>query len=133
MSHFVRVSCNKLHDQELIEKALTRLGYKYEIGEFTISEYGKSATAQIKLDKSLGLSQQQDGSWAFVGDPSHCKTQNLRQFYGKMNNLTNELSTAYAIEEATQVLEDQQFFCTENEEARVGDDGMIRIVFERLG
>lgn len=132
MSHWT-VCKTKLTQQELIEKALTRMGYTYDVGSFKISEYGKSATAQIKLDKSLGLSQQKDGTWAFVGDPYHCRTQNLRKFYGKMNNLTNELSTSYAIEEATQVLEDQQFFCTENENAKVGDDGMITMVFERLG
>lgn len=131
MSHFVTVKMS-IKNRELLKSALTRLGYTFQEGNFTIKEYGKSAKAQIKLDKSLGLSQQQDGSWAFVGDPYHCTTQNLRKYYKKMKNLTNEVATAYSIEETKQSLEEQQFFCIENEEAKIGEDGIITMVYERL-
>lgn len=132
MSHMVKVKMS-LKNKEMLKNALTRLGYKFKEGNFTISEYGKSEKAQIQLDKSLGLSQQKDGTWAFVGDPYHCKTQKLSKFYGKMNQLTNQVSTAYAIEDAKETLENQQFFCIENKEGTVGEDGMITMVYERLG
>jgi hypothetical protein len=132
MSHWCKCR-TKLNDKEFITKALTRLGYTYQEGSFTIKEYGKSEDAQIKLDESLGLSQQKDGTWAFVGDPYHCKTQQLRKYYGKITKLKEEVSTAYAIEETKDVLAEQRFFCTENEEANIGEDGMITMVYEQLG
>lgn len=132
MSHWTKIK-TKLRDKEMLTKALDRLGFTYQEGSFTVKEYGKSEKAEILLDKSLGLSQQQDGTWAFVGDPYHCRAQNLRKYYGRMDKLTNEVGTAYAIEETTQMLEEQQFFCSENEEAKVGDDGLITMVFSRMG
>jgi len=130
MSHWTKVKL-KVTDEELVKKALTRMGFKYELGNFTVSEYGSSEKAEIKLDKSLGLSRQTDGTWAFVGDPYHCSTQNLRRYYGKVDQLSTELSTSYAVEEAKTALEAQSFFCTENENAQVGKDGLIHMTFER--
>lgn len=131
MSHYTRVS-SKLTDQDMILKALTRMSLKYQVGEFTVSEYGQSEKAQILLDKSLGLSLQKDGTYSFVGDPYHCKTQGLRKYYRKLDKLSGELTTAYNIENAKDKLETQQFFCTDNEEATVGSDGMIRMVYTRI-
>ena len=48
---------------------------------------------------------QEDGTYAFVGDPWHCKTQGLRKYYGKMPKLSEELSKNYAVEEAIDSLE----------------------------
>ena len=106
------------------------MGYDFQVGNFTITEYGTSEKAEILLDKSLGLSCQEDGTFAFVGDPYHCRTQNLRQFYGKLDKLTSTLATNYAVEEAIENLEQHQFFCTENSEAQAGEDGLIRMTFE---
>lgn len=130
MSHWTKVKL-KITDAELVKKALTRMGLTFQEGNHTITEYGTSEKAELLLDKSLGLSRQEDGTWAFVGDPYHCKTQNLRQWYGKLEGLSQNLATAYAIEEAKSILEAQSFFCTDNAEATVGQDGMINMTFER--
>jgi len=101
------------------------MGLECQEGTFTVSEYGKSEKAELLLDKSLGLSLQEDGNYAFVGDPWHCKTQGLRKYYGKMNQLSEKLSTNYAVEEAVENLEQKNFFCTDNsrsEERRVGKE-----------
>lgn len=129
MSHFVKVK-SKLTDKDLLVKGLERLGYKVEIGDFVVTEYGQSSTAQIKLDKALGLSLQEDGTYSFVGDPYHATNQKVRNLYNKLDNFTKELTTAYSIEEAIKNLGEHQFFCTENTEGSVGEDGMITMCFE---
>lgn len=105
------------------------MGFEHKEGDHKITEYGTTEKAEILLDKSLGLSLQEDGTYAFVGDPYHCSGK-LRNYYGRLQNLTNELGTAYAVEEASVNLEQHQFFCTENSEAKIGEDGMIHMVFE---
>ena len=129
MSHFTKISL-KIRDQEIVKKALTRMGFEFSEGKHTITQYGKSEKAEIKLDDAVGLSVQKDGTFAMVGDFYHSKNTQLRKYYGKTNNFTADLSTAYAIEEATTRLEEQQFFCTENTEAAVGADGLISMCFE---
>lgn len=129
MSHWTKVK-TKLGNLDHIQKALTRMGYQYELGNFSITEYGTTEKAEIRLDKSLGLSLQEDGTYAFVGDPYHCRTQGLSKYYRQLDKLTGELSTAYAIEEAKYNLEQQNFFCTENAEGKVGEDGLIHMCFE---
>ena len=129
MSHFTKVK-TKLSNSEIIKKALTRMGYESQEGNFTVTEYGKSEKAELLLDKSLGLSLQDDGTYAFVGDPYHCKNQGLRKYYGNMNKLSEELASSYAVEEAIENLEQQNFYCTENSEAVVGEDGLITMTFE---
>jgi hypothetical protein len=103
--------------------------FDFKEGNFTVTEYGQSEKAELLLDKSLGLSQQADGTWAFVGDPYHCSTARLKGYYRRLEQLSTELGTAYAIEEAKTVLEAKNFFCSENEEGTIGSDGMIRMVF----
>jgi hypothetical protein len=132
MSHWTKVK-TKLTNTEIVKRALTRMGYEFQEGNFTVTEYGTSEKAEILLDKSLGLSVQDDGTFAFVGDPYHCRTQKLRQYYRKLDKLTTELGTAYAVEEATNNLNEQNFFCTSNEEAEVGEDGLITMTFESYG
>lgn len=129
MSHFTKVK-TKISNLDHIKSALSRMGYTFKEGDFKVTEYGTSEAAQILLDKSLGLSLQKDGTYAFVGDPWHCKTQKLREYYGKLGDLSTKLSTNYAIEEAKYNLEQQNFYCTDNEEGAIGEDGMITMVFE---
>lgn len=106
------------------------MGLEAEEGNFTIKEYGTSEKAELLLDKSLGLSIQKDGTYAFVGDPYHCKTQSLRKYYGKLDQLTAKVATNYAIEEATESLNEKQFFCSDNEEGVIGEDGLVTMTFE---
>jgi hypothetical protein len=129
MSHWTKVK-TKLSNLEHVKKAITRLGYEFQEGNFKVTEYGTTEKAELLLDKSLGLSLQEDGTYAFVGDPYHCRTQGLGKYYGKLDKLTGELSTAYAIEEAKYNLEQQNFFCTDNAEGKVGEDGLIHMCFE---
>ena len=129
MSHWTKVK-TKLSNADTLKKALTRMGYDFNEGNFTVTEYGKSEKAELLLDKSLGLSIQDDGTYAFVGDPYHCRTQNLRKYYGKLEQLTQEVATNYAVEEAVENLEQHQFFCTDNTEAQLGEDGLITMTFE---
>lgn len=129
MSHWTKVQ-TKLRDLEILKKALTRMGLSFEEGKHTIKQYGKSEKAEIKLDSAVGLSVQNDGTYAMVGDFYHSSSNKLRKYYGRTTNFTADLSTAYAVEEATTRLEDQQFYCSENAEATVGEDGLITMVFE---
>jgi len=129
MSHWTKVQ-TKLRDREILKKALIRMGLEFTEGQHTITQYGKSEKAEIKLDNAVGLSIQEDGTYAMVGDFWHSRNRNLSKYYGKTNQFTSDLSTAYAIEEATTHLEEQQFYCSENAEAQVGEDGLITMVFE---
>ena len=129
MSHFTVVK-TKLTNKDILKKALTRLGFEYQEGSFKVTEYQTTAEAELLLDKALGVALQKDGTYAFVGDPYHCKNSKLRGYYGRTEQLTREVSTAYAVEEAVTNLEQHQFFCTENAEAKIGSDGMIHMVFE---
>ena len=129
MSHFVKAK-TKLTNKTFVMSALSRLGYQAEECNFTVTEYGQSSKAEIKLDKSLALAVQEDGTYAFVGDPYHATNQKVRGLYGRLDKFTNELSTAYSIEEAVSNLADHQFFCNENAEGKIGEDGLIHMTFE---
>ena len=129
MSHWTKIK-TKLSNKEVLKKALTRLGYEYQEGDFKVSQYGTTEKAELLLDPALGLSCQEDGTYAFVGDPYHGRNQKVRQHYGKLNKFTNEVSTAYAVEETIEQLEQHQFFCTENAEAKASEDGLIHMTFE---
>jgi hypothetical protein len=61
----------------------------------------------------------------------HSNNRSLKGYYGRNEKFVKDLSTAYAVEEAFGTLEDQNFFCTENEKAEVGEDGLITLTFER--
>ena len=129
MSHFTKVT-TKLRNATALQKALTRMGINFETGQFTITQYGKSEKAEIKLDQAVGLSLQADGTYAMVGDFYHSKNDKLRRYYGRNQQFSGDLTTAYAVEEAKEQLELQNYYCTENSEAKIGDDGLIRMVYE---
>ena len=130
MSHWTTVK-TKLNDQSILKKALKRMGFEAQEGDHSITQYGTTDTAQLKLDDAVGLSRQKDGTFAMVGDFWHSKNRSLKGYYGRNEKFVKELSTAYAVEEAFGTLEDQNFFCTENEKAEVGEDGLITLTFER--
>lgn len=113
----------------MLKKALDRLGWKYEEGNFTISQYGQSSKAQIKFSDAMGMSLQEDGTWSMVGDPYHHHGE-LRKYYGKSQEFARDLTSAYAISEATEALEEQNFYCVDNEKGVVGPDGKIKMLFQ---
>ena len=131
MSHWTKVK-TKLRELDYIKKALSRMGLEFQEGNHTIKQYGTSEKAEIKLDDAVGLSRQEDGTWAMVGDFYHSRNQGLRKYYGNNNGFNTDLGTNYAIEQAKGQLEEQQFFCSENEEGKVGSDGMIRMTYSRF-
>lgn len=106
------------------------MGYQPQVGDHKITQYDTTEKAEIKIDNAVGLSLQEDGTYSMVGDFYHSRTGGMRKYYGKNNQFTQDLQRDYAIEEAKQNLEEKQFFCTNNEEAEVGEDGMIRMTFE---
>ena len=130
MSHWTTVK-TKLNDQSLVRKALKRMGLEAQEGEFTITQYGTSETAQLMVDEAVGLARQKDGTFAMVGDFWHSKDRTAKSYYGRAEKFATDLSTAYAVEEAFTSLQDQNFFCTENEDAEVAEDGLITLSFER--
>jgi len=134
MSHWTKAK-TKLTEQSFIEKALTRMGFEFETGEFSISAEGTTEMAEIKLHNNVGMQKQEDGTWAMVGDPYYIqkggRNGRLRDFYRKTDAFTEELSTAYTVEQVSETLEDQNFQCMENEAGDVGEDGLITMVFER--
>lgn len=129
MSHFTKIK-TKLASTEHLKKALTRMGYTFNEGNHTITQYGKSEKAEIKLDNAVGFSRQADGTFAMVGDFWHSKQQSLKKYYGKVDQFNQDLSTSYAIEETKSNLEAANFFCTANEAAEAGQDGLITMTFE---
>lgn len=128
MSHFTKCKTS-VKDKTTLLKALDKLGWKYEQGDFTITQYGQSSKAEIKFSNALGLSLQEDGTWAMVGDPYHHNGE-LRKYYRQEKQFSQDLGSAYAVVEATQSLEEQNFFCIDNEKGVVGPDGKIRMTFQ---
>jgi hypothetical protein len=97
-----------------------------------ISAEGKSRIAELSLDTSnqLGLARENDGSLSIVGDPYYTRNSKLKSYYSKLDLLTKELNTAYAIEEAVSKVEEVGFQITENLEGIIDPDGFIYITAE---
>ena len=129
MSHFTKVK-TKLTSKEYVKKALERMGLSVEEGNFTITQYGKSEGAELRVDNAVGMARQKDGTWAMVGDFYHSKEKNLRKFYGNTGSFSKELSTGYAVEQTKGELSKNSFYCSSNSEGSVGADGKIRMTFE---
>jgi hypothetical protein len=128
MSHWTKIKTT-LNSEEFIKKALTRMGIAFQEGNFNITQYGKSEKAEIKVDDAVGLSRQEDGSWSMVGDFYHSKK--LSRYYNQGDRFNQDLTTAYSVEQVKSQLEEQQFYCSENSEAKIGQDGMVRMVYSR--
>jgi len=129
MSHWTKIK-TKINSTEYLKKALDRMGVAYQEGDFTISQYGKSEKAEIKVDNAIGFSRQEDGTFAMVGDFWHSSGQ-FRRYYSNNQKFTEDLQAAYAVEQTKDELEMQGFTCTANSEATVGQDGLIRMTYER--
>lgn len=130
MSHWTKVS-TKISNVDALKKALERMGLEYQHGDFSITQYGTTEKAEIKLDDAVGFSQQKDGTFAMVGDFYHSYNPKLRAFYNKTGEFQRKMENAYAVEETILRMQEQQFFCAENAEATTDENGVIRMVFER--
>lgn len=128
MSHFTTVK-TRLSNLDVLKKALERMGLSYQDGSHTITQYGRSEKAEVKLDDAVGLQLQKDGTYSMVGDFYHSRNSKLRKYYGDNGKFAADITTAYSIEEARMTLEEQQFFCSDNEAGVVGADGLIRMVY----
>jgi len=129
MSHWVKVK-TKVRSLDMLKKALTRMGLNFQEGNHSIKVDGRSEIAQIKFDDAVGLALQKDGTYAMVGDFYYSKSKKLKDYYYNNNKFGSDLSTAYSIEEVKTRLEEKQFYCSENSEAKLGEDGMITMVYE---
>lgn len=129
MSHWTKIKLN-LTNQDILQKALTRMGLKVEVGNFTINQYGQSSQATIRVDGAVGLTLEKDGTWSMVGDFYHSGSAKLKSYYGNNAKFQQDLTTAYAVEDIKEKLEglNMNFDITENAEAQIGADGMIRMV-----
>ena len=129
MSHWTKVKL-QVTDPGILQKALTQMGVKSELGSFTITQYGTSSSAEVQCDEAVGFAKQQDGTFARVGDFYHARTQKLKGYYNNLEKFQQELNVAYGIEDAIQKLDDlgMGFEIEENAEGVIGADGMIRLV-----
>ena len=129
MSHFTTVR-TKLNNQSTLKKALRRMGFESQEGDFAITQYGITERAQLKIDNAVGLAREKDGTYSMVGDFWHSPNSKLKKYYGQNDQFVKDLSAAYAVEKAFFDLEEKNFFCTENDKAEVGEDGFITMTFE---
>jgi hypothetical protein len=128
MSHWTKIKL-QLTDPSILQKALKRMGLESTTGNFTITQYGTSATAELRVDEAVGFAKQADGTYSMVGDFYHSRGA-LKKYYGKNEQFAQDLNVAYGIEDAKQKLEDlgMGFEITDNEDGVIGKDGMIRMV-----
>jgi len=131
MSHWVTVKTT-LDSMEALKKALDRMGLTYQEGDFTIKQGGESSKAEIKIDDAVGFSRQKDGTFAMVGDPYYSTSPKVKGYYRNNEKLNTDIKTAYALENAIMKMAEQQFRCIENQEGKIGPDGLIHVTFERL-
>jgi hypothetical protein len=132
MSHWTKIQL-KLTDEQILIKALKRMGVNAETGNFKISQYGQTSDASVRVDNAIGFVKAKDGTFSMVGDFYHSQGA-FKKFYGKNDQFQRELTTAYGIEDAKQKLSDYGGWeITENEEGLVGADGMIRMVAVNYG
>lgn len=130
MSHWTKIH-SKISDLEALKKGLARMGIEVTEGNFNIKQYEGSEKAELKVDNAVGFSRQEDGTFAMVGDFYHSNDPKLSKYYGNTQNFSKDLENAYAIEETILKMEEQQFYCAENSEGQVGQDSIVRMVFER--
>ncbi len=104
---------------------------EFQVGDFSITQYGTTSEAQVKVDDAVGFALQEDGTYSMVGDFYHSTSKDLKKYYNQSVQFQQDLETAYAIEETFQKMEELQFMCTDNVDAEIGTDGKISMVFER--
>lgn len=129
MSHWTKIKTN-ISNREILLRALTRMELEYQIGQFLIERYGSSEQAQILLCPAVGLSLQDDGTYALVGDCYYApRGHKLHRYYENETKFSTDLATAYGICEDADVFEIQGFYLSEE---TVETDGTIQIVYERI-
>lgn len=127
MSHWVRVKL-KANNSDVLVRALRRMGCEnVQTGNFTISQYGQSSEATIKVDSGVGFAQQADGTFEMVGDFYHSRDRAMRKYYGRNQEFQTDLQSAYAIEDQLVKLDELGFEIIENADGLVGEDGLIRM------
>ncbi len=127
MSHWTKVK-TLVTDKEILKSALKNMGAP-EVFEGTkqISKYGTTETAQLWIDDAVGFQQQADGTWSMIGDPYHSKIPSIKQFYGRNSEFTEKLQLNYMIEDVKSKFSELNFNIEENEDFKVGPDGLIRV------
>ena len=129
MSHWTKIKLN-INNQDVLAKALKRMGLNVEAGDFTISQYGTSSKANLKVDKAVGFVKGENGCFSMVGDFYHASDSKLKSWYGNNADFTSKLNAAYGIEHAKQQLSELggDWTIEENEDGVIGKDGLIRMV-----
>lgn len=121
MSHVIKIK-TKLMDQDILCNALTRLDMKYQVGRCLVH----GTEAQVFVDEHFGFARQADNTWSMVGDPYYSSDAKVKSYYGKEDQLTQDVNNAYAVEEAIEHMEEQGYQLVENEDS----NNQITLIFE---
>lgn len=124
MSHWIKVG-TKMDKLDHIAQALDRMGQKYELADdkkLSVKAAGNSSEVDILIvdernKKEIGMKQQKDGTFAFVGDFYYTGI-NQQQF-------TNKLQGNYCVAEAVDRLGSQGFFVDNEDDLELNKDGLI--------
>ena len=130
MSHWTKCEL-QVTDEEILVKALKRMGCEARVSKRTIKPYGTSATADIWIDDAVGFKKEKDGTYSMIGDFYHSNDSVMRGYYNNVDKFDEDLSLAYAVEDATTKLEslNMGFDLTGNAELEEDEDGLIRLEF----
>ena len=124
MSHWVKTK-TKMVEKKYIMAGLEKMGINAVEGGTVRSTYSGSKTeVDIKINDSVGLKQQKDGSWALEGDFYGTKH---REYYGRENEFIKKLQGQYCVAQAKDRIASLGggWVITDNEEAEVDEDGYI--------
>jgi hypothetical protein len=121
MSHWTKTK-TKLNNLDFMKKALKRMGVNWTEGGQVQHSYNddQGGRVDINIDSNIGLRKENDGTISIVGDHYYSRFRDAGKF---QENMTKN----YLVEEAFSKVEEQGFYVYENEEATVGDDGLIRM------
>jgi hypothetical protein len=126
MSHWIKTK-TKMIEKKHIMAGLEKMGFNAIEGGKIRTSYGyggRTEEVDIKINDSVGLKQQEDGSWALEGDFYGTKHQ---KYYNKENQFIKELQGQYCVAKAKAKIADLGggWVITDNEEAAVDEDGFI--------
>ena len=126
MSHWVKVQTT-MTDLDHVCAALDKMGQAYTRAEegktLNVSAEGQNAEVQVVINdkqgrNDVGIKQQADGSFAFVGDFYYTELDQTQ--------FQRDLQGQYAVVETVENLEGMGFFVDNEEDLQVGEDGLIR-------
>jgi hypothetical protein len=127
ISHWTKIKLN-ISNKSTLKAALKRMGFETIEGNHRVSQYGQNRDVDLRIDNAVGFALESDGNYSMVGDFYHAHTSKLKNFYGHNDKFQQELTAAYAVEDASEKLANLGFTITDNLEAKVGPDGLIRMV-----